>query len=38
MRGGHLPRDGAGHEGVGGQRKVRTVLLETADGKDRDLP
>ncbi|GAB2850071.1 hypothetical protein GCM10027074_16000 [Streptomyces deserti] len=37
VRVGDLPRDGAGDEGVGRQRKKRTVLLEAADGKDRDL-
>ncbi|KOV92143.1 hypothetical protein ADL04_31475 [Streptomyces sp. NRRL B-3648] len=37
VRGGDLPRDGAGDQGVGGQRKERTVLFETPHGKDGDL-
>ncbi|GHH95081.1 hypothetical protein GCM10017779_55380 [Streptomyces capillispiralis] len=35
---GDLPRDRTGDQRVGRQRQERTVLLETPDGKDRDLP
>ncbi|GAB2808943.1 hypothetical protein GCM10027073_47110 [Streptomyces chlorus] len=38
VRVGDLPRDGTRHQRVGRQRQERAVLLETADGKDRDLP
>jgi uncharacterized membrane protein YbhN (UPF0104 family) len=37
IHGGDLAGDRAGDQCVGGQRKVRTVLLETAHGKDGDL-
>ncbi|GGW09926.1 hypothetical protein GCM10018980_20420 [Streptomyces capoamus] len=37
VRGGDLPRHGAGDERVGGQRKERTVLFEAPHGKDGDL-
>ncbi|EST35232.1 hypothetical protein M878_07110 [Streptomyces roseochromogenus subsp. oscitans DS 12.976] len=37
VRGGDLPRHGTGDQRVGRQRKERTVLFETADGKDGDL-
>ncbi|GGT05970.1 hypothetical protein GCM10010254_27990 [Streptomyces chromofuscus] len=38
VRVGYLPRDGAGDERVGRQRKVRAVLFETPHGEDGDLP
>ncbi|GGQ30505.1 hypothetical protein GCM10010266_62140 [Streptomyces griseomycini] len=38
VRVGDLPRDRAGDQRVGRQRQERTVLLETPDGKNRDLP
>jgi hypothetical protein len=37
VRLGDLPGDGAGDQGVGGQRQVRAVLFEASDGKDRHL-
>ncbi|BBC31588.1 hypothetical protein SGFS_028820 [Streptomyces graminofaciens] len=38
VRGGDLRGDRAGHERVGGQRQIRSVLLVTAHRKHRDLP
>ncbi|GAA2699993.1 hypothetical protein GCM10010310_67610 [Streptomyces violaceolatus] len=37
VRVGHRPGDGTGDEGVGRQRQIRAVLLETPDRQHRDL-
>lgn len=36
MGGGDLPGDGAGHDRIGHQGQIRAMLLEAADGKNRD--